>query len=407
MDFEIKWVTAAPAPDSIKIQYSVDAGSSWTTITDCTENDSVFNWSVPDLSSDSCLVKIAGVDCDPFDVSDDLFTITQSLVVDIDVDISTGCAPLRVQFENVTAGGMVDNWIWYFGDGRTGAERDPIHIYDHPGTYSVKLKAFSSTGVDSVVKESFIEVHESGTFAHLDLIDGTPTLPDHDWSKAIDGDTHGADGTVIINSEQPQAIFCVADSNGKKISAISLLCDTGIGHEERWIHRFQIAVSNSGIEDGDFQVVLDTVKIGGGAETFSFEPVNATFVKLVVLSPAEGMVQLGELQIFYQQSTPTMVADKNLLVPDKFALAQNYPNPFNPTTTIKFEVPQSCKIKVAVYNLLGEEIKTLINDSVAPGKYAVVWDGTNNSGTSVASGMYFYMLSSKEFRVIKKMILSK
>lgn len=407
MDFEIKWVTAAPAPDSIKIQYSVDAGSSWITIIDCTENDSVFNWSVPALSSDSCLVKIADVDCDPFDVSDDLFIITQSMVLDIDVDVSTGAAPLRVQFKNLTAGGAVNNWIWNFGDGRTGDEREPIHIYDHPGTYTVKMKAFSNAGVDSVVKVSFIEVHKSATFARLDLMSGTSTLPDHDWSKAIDGDMHGADGTVIINSEQPQAIFCVADSNGKKISAISLLCDTGIGHEERWIHRFQVAVSNSGVEDGDFHVILDTVKTGGATETFSFEPVNATFVKLVVLNPTDGLVQLGELQIFYQENTATTVANENLLIPDKFALAQNYPNPFNPTTTIKFEVPQSCKITVAIYNLLGEEIKTLINDSVAPGKYEVVWDGTNSGGTSVASGMYFYMLTSKEFRVIKKMILSK
>ncbi len=406
MEFEIKWASANPAPDSLKIQYSIDAGSSWITIINRTENDSAFNWSVPDVTSDSCLVKIADVDCDPFDISDSLFSVRQSISPDFDANVATGSEPLTVEFYNLTDNAC-DSWLWYFGDGQTSEEKEPIHVYENHGVYSVKLKAFFSAGVDSIIKENFIEVHESGTFARLNIIDGSPTIPEHDWNNATDGDVYGEDGTVIMNSEQPQAIFCLADSNNRKISAISLLCDTGIGHEERWINRFQIFVSSSGIEDSDFQVVLDTIKTGGAAETFHFEPVNAMFVKLVVLSPTDGMVQLGELQIFYQESTATTVADENLLIPEKYALAQNYPNPFNPTTTIKFEVPKSCKVKVAVYNLLGEEIKTLISDSIAPGKYEVVWDGTNNSGTHVASGMYFYMLTSKEFRVIKKMILSK
>ena len=90
---------------------------------------------------------------------------------------------------------------------------------------------------------------------------------------------------------------------------------------------------------------------------------------------------------------------------DKFELAQNYPNPFNPTTQIKYSVNKLGNYELAVYNLLGEKVRTLISSQLSPGTYSIDWDGKNEFGKAVASGIYFYKLSGKDLSVIKKMAL--
>ena len=95
-------------------------------------------------------------------------------------------------------------------------------------------------------------------------------------------------------------------------------------------------------------------------------------------------------------------------VPKGFALFQNYPNPFNPTTTIKFTIPQKGNVKIEVYDIMGKLINTLINKDMNSGSYTVTWDGKNNSGQQVGSGIYFYRIQAADkFNAVKKMILLK
>jgi hypothetical protein len=89
------------------------------------------------------------------------------------------------------------------------------------------------------------------------------------------------------------------------------------------------------------------------------------------------------------------------------ALAQNYPNPFNPTTTIAFSIKSRGVVSVRVYNVAGELVRTLVNENRAAGPHAVVWDGRNDTGSPVASGVYFYRLVTKGFSQTRKMVLLK
>lgn len=91
--------------------------------------------------------------------------------------------------------------------------------------------------------------------------------------------------------------------------------------------------------------------------------------------------------------------------PVSFRLLQNYPNPFNPATTIRFEVAQQAQVQLAVYNILGEEIITLVNEEVMPGSHDAVWDGKDDRGKDVSSGIYLYKLNIAGRTEIKKMIL--
>jgi len=94
-------------------------------------------------------------------------------------------------------------------------------------------------------------------------------------------------------------------------------------------------------------------------------------------------------------------------IPLNYDLGNNYPNPFNPTTSISYSVPVSNNVTIEIFNELGQKVRTLVNRYVTPGTYHVVWDGTNDKGAAVPSGIYFYKMTSSHFTKVKKMILSK
>ena len=99
------------------------------------------------------------------------------------------------------------------------------------------------------------------------------------------------------------------------------------------------------------------------------------------------------------------VAD--LLLPDKYDLHQNYPNPFNPITKIKYDLPEFAHVRLVIYNLLGQEIRTLVNEMQAPGFKQVHWDSKDVNGHLVGSGLYIYRIQSKKFIHSRKMIMVK
>ena len=100
-------------------------------------------------------------------------------------------------------------------------------------------------------------------------------------------------------------------------------------------------------------------------------------------------------------------SDEELGVPDVFALHQNYPNPFNPVTTIRYDVPEQSNVSVDIYNVLGQKVAELVNNTHQPGFYSVSWDGTNTMGSALGSGMYFYRIDAENFTAVKKLLLVK
>ena len=95
-------------------------------------------------------------------------------------------------------------------------------------------------------------------------------------------------------------------------------------------------------------------------------------------------------------------------LPTAFELKQNYPNPFNPTTTISYSVPEASEVVIGIYNLLGQEIRSLSNGEHQPGVYTTMWDGLNQNGVRVESGIYIYRMSSSAgFSATKKLVMLK
>jgi hypothetical protein len=94
-------------------------------------------------------------------------------------------------------------------------------------------------------------------------------------------------------------------------------------------------------------------------------------------------------------------------IPEKFELGQNFPNPFNPTTTISFGLPTEGKVRLKIFNIRGQLVKTLVDEIRQPGYHRAEWNGTDGSGTRVASGVYFYRLKFDDYTETRKMIMLK
>jgi len=91
--------------------------------------------------------------------------------------------------------------------------------------------------------------------------------------------------------------------------------------------------------------------------------------------------------------------------PTDFVLAQNYPNPFNPSTTIEFSIPFESDVTLDIYNLLGEKVHSTFISSLNQGKHSVEWNGFDDNGNTLSSGIYIYTLQTDSFYLTKKMIL--
>jgi len=95
------------------------------------------------------------------------------------------------------------------------------------------------------------------------------------------------------------------------------------------------------------------------------------------------------------------------ILPSYYILSQNFPNPFNPTTSIQYTIPENSIVKLTIFNIQGKEINQIFNKEHKPGQYAILWDGKDNNGNIVPTGMYFYQLFTKNYSSIRKMIFIK
>jgi hypothetical protein len=130
-----------------------------------------------------------------------------------------------------------------------------------------------------------------------------------------------------------------------------------------------------------------SVEFKGGPNT----KINVSGSAIVNENPAQALASVS-------------VAD----IPSKFDLGQNYPNPFNPTTTIKYQLANQANVTLRIYSITGQLIRTIVDGvQQQPGYYSVIWDGLNNSGQQVASGVYIYRLEAGSFVSMKKMLLLK
>ena len=101
------------------------------------------------------------------------------------------------------------------------------------------------------------------------------------------------------------------------------------------------------------------------------------------------------------------MAEQVLGLPSVSSLEPNYPNPFNPETTIEFAVPSDVLVKLDVYNSVGQQVASLVNDELTAGSYKTTWDARDETGEQVSTGVYFYRMQAGDFTDTRTMTLLK
>lgn len=125
--------------------------------------------------------------------------------------------------------------------------------------------------------------------------------------------------------------------------------------------------------------------------------------------PADGSYYTLKLSEVDYNNPSTAIDDKGLsgYGPYSYKLYQNFPNPFNPLTTIAYDVPKASKVKLTIYNIIGQKMMTLVDEKLNTGHYTVVWNSKDSGVTNVASGIYFYKIQIGDFIAVRKFILMK
>jgi hypothetical protein len=220
------------------------------------------------------------------------------------------------------------------------------------------------------------------------------------WKDAdtvsVTSDVTGIDiGVVQVHSSGVATLTGRVTSNGQGLEGVNVVAEDAGG-----------AAVGYGMTDGTGSYAIDALPEGGATLT----------ADLVGYNSAQQMISVGASQFVLSQDfslgVTTSVAP-GTGVAQTYALQQNYPNPFNPSTRISFSLPQAGAVTLKVFNLLGQEVATLLNSQLTAGSHQMDWDGRDAAGRVLSSGVYFYRIDVKgpdggaAYSAIKKMMLLK
>jgi len=136
-----------------------------------------------------------------------------------------------------------------------------------------------------------------------------------------------------------------------------------------------------------------------------FEEYINSYPKDIMVQTAQDMLEIMDHRYIPKDENPEQIQAK--ISPTTFALSQNYPNPFNPETKIRFQLPEDVHVTLSIYNMLGQKVCMLVDKQMSTGFHTIKWDGRNNFGTAVASGVYLYAIQAGKYYEKKKMVLMR
>jgi len=236
----------------------------------------------------------------------------------------------------------------------------------------------------------------AGTFEY-DVLGVSHSYNDINASSSLPTAIEAVDGSVVSG-----ALYTAHMAAGD-----TLMYDPAYEIEvSNWLDGFvpvdAASVNMTTFGDNPVAIGLNRVVNDDKVVFFGFDPMSINATPYTWWSFTAQAPQNGAIDFFGIVST-----DDRASLPTEFSLAQNYPNPFNPSTTISFEVPTSSDVVISVYNMLGQKVVDLVNNSYAPGVYNVQWNGVNADGKPVGSGLYIYQMNAGKYSATSKMLYLK
>jgi hypothetical protein len=183
---------------------------------------------------------------------------------------------------------------------------------------------------------------------------------------------------------------------GTRLEYLSLK-EVIINNVEKTVVVYGIVLDEANIAPGDGPIVKLTVA-GKDASRINFAPTTVGKQEGITLVTPQATEIPHEMEQNIQMTTA---------LPKSFGIAQNFPNPFNATTTIRYSLPNQANVRLEIFNILGQKVKTLVNEPQEAGYKQVLWDGKNDQGDNVSSGVYFYRINAGRYHNVMKMSLLK
>ncbi len=222
------------------------------------------------------------------------------------------------------------------------------------------------------------------------------------WSGGLEADNsiiggNSTNGSVYFNISTPTFEYCdFYNSIGPEFDGPAV--PTGLG--------LIVDVNNNGDPCDEFMnIFLDPLFVDPINDDFHLTEFSPCIDAGDPESPPDPDGSIADIGRYYYVPLPG--TEDNEIVQTQDYLHQNYPNPFNPTTTINYQLPVNSKVELTVYNLKGQKVKALINETLESGNHTVIWNGKDDKGKPVSSGIYFYKMKTDNYEEAKKMILLK
>jgi PKD repeat protein len=275
---------------------------------------------------------------------------------------------LTVSFTDQSSGAPT-SWAWSFGDSGASSLQNPDHVYQTPGVYTVSLTATNDVGSDTMTRTDYITVTEPGSGGG----DGMRVS-----SIAVSRKTAGPNVSGLCT-------VVIVDANDQPVSSAT------------------VTVAYDGPNSGTLSALtgsngaasFETGKVRNPSGEWCFEVTDVTHASLAYDAAANVVTRACESGAAYG-------ADQALAVPREFSLGQNQPNPFNPLTEIVFSLPRPAYARLAVYDVSGALVATLVDGALPAGEHGARWDARDRP-----SGVYFYRLQADGQTQTRKMILVK
>ena len=296
-------------------------------------------------------------------------------------DFSFEATDLSVSFTDGSSDsdGSVVSWSWDFGDGASSSDQNPSTTYASAGTYTVSLTVTDNEGATGSTSQS-VTVSEGGT--------GGNTMHVESITTAIvrGGGTGHVEATVVMH-----------DESGALVESATV---TGTFSDD-------VSGSDTQTTNASGEAVLSSDNITTRPNTIGICVNDVTHATLTYdpLANADPGFACTSAPLEAMKNLDRLVASS--AVPESYALEDNYPNPFNPTTTIKFDLPESSDVRLEVYDMMGRRVATLLSGNLAAGRYEATWNAQSDAGMPVASGVYIYSLRAGSYNAVKQMVLMK
>lgn len=354
---------------------------------------------------------------------------------------TSGTIPLTVAFTDQSTN-TPTSWSWTFGDGGTSTLQNPSHVYTTAGTYTVALTATNAYGSNTLTKTGYITAsavtqqcddftgdytgwaNATGTWSiSSNTLRGNSTTTNAKITSPFGSYTTGTITCSVRMStgrtqRNARVIFGYVDANNYRFIQGDDVGNTWKIYERVSGTNTQRASWSSSISTNTWYAVTVTI---ASSNAVTLKVGTTTLGSYTFSSAKTGLVGVGynnSNSYFDNFCVTTVVGASNdwdiladepedEVLPEGFALDQNYPNPFNPNTTISYSLPSATHVTLEIYNVLGQRVRTLVDQSQEAGQHLVDWNSTDQSGNAVASGVYFYRLTTSEQTLSKKMLLLK